>query len=70
VNHHSLNPSIARAGLSLKWFGDGHYSFFVLVLWFGFVFLVHRFPDAEKGVVLVEPADIVFGGKKVFPESG
>jgi hypothetical protein len=49
--------------LSLKWFGDGLFSFFGLVLWFGSVFSMRVVPDAEKGVVLVEPADMVFSGK-------
>jgi hypothetical protein len=33
------------------------------------LFFDGRSPEAEKDVVLVEPADTVFSGKKVFPES-
>jgi hypothetical protein len=63
-----LSKARSRAGLSLKFFGDGHYSFFGLVLWVGPVFLVRMVPDAGKGVILVGSQNMVSAVKKVFPE--
>jgi hypothetical protein len=45
------------------------FPFFGWVLCFGLFFDV-RGPEAERGVVLVEPADTVFNGKKIFSRIG
>jgi hypothetical protein len=66
---HTSFPTAQRAGLFLEWFGMVFFPSLVGFSGLGLFFDV-RGSEAERGVVLVEPAETVFSGEKFFSRIG